>query len=314
MRQQKSPQPPPETINILTTNICNAYCKYCEFDCQKTGAALPPAIFEKIYKEGIKIGIKNFVLDGGEFLAHPAANQIIKLIGTYSVKTTILTNGLTFAKFAQNLKTSGVQKVIFGIDSTKPQTNDRIKDKAGITRATLNSINIARGLGFTVGLHAVLTTESCNDFPDFLKFAGQIGASPLLISSPVSLGRAKISQKIMQLNALQKRAIKGAYKTLNKDTRGFFAYREQLAKTSFLESLYSCKYFTGKAAAIDWHGNLCFCGLEPAAGKMPAFSLQKYSLLSAIKKQEDVRRQFLSSLTAADKIKVVDEKHSPCHI
>ena len=313
MHHQSYRQAQPETLNILTTKTCNAHCNYCEFSCRKTGASLPSNIFKKIYKEGTSIGIKDFVLDGGEFLAHPAAERIIKTVGTYSAKTTLLTNGWAFADFAQALKANCIKTVIFGIDSTNPDTNDRIKGKAGITKKTLESINIAKKLRFSVGLHLVLTAENCNEFPAFLNFAQRINASPLLVSSPVFWGRAKNLQKNLRTSAIQKRAIRKSYAMLNKNTKGFFAYRERPAKTSFLESLNSCKYFSGKTAAINWHGDMCFCGLEPATGKMPTFSLQKYSLLGAIKKQRDLRLQFLNLLSLADKKNGVDEDNTPCY-
>jgi MoaA/NifB/PqqE/SkfB family radical SAM enzyme len=310
----------PSSLNILTTQKCNAKCNFCEFSCKKEGPFIKEDLFYKIISESQEIGVERIIFDGGEFLYHPKAENIIRFMGKVGAHGYLLTNGLLFSRYAKILLENNIKEVVFGIDSFNPATNDRIKGVKGITLAAIKGIEEARKLGFKVGLHIVLSAQNVADFPKYLEFAASIQATPLMVSSVNLTGRGLENEKELALSSLQKRFVRGAYRHYFhyfRGASGFFAYRNdsppQETMEQYRKSVRGCKYFSGNTLAVDWNGSVPFCAMEPSLesdSKFPKFSIEEHGLKGAIIQRENLKKKMEQKIEKKKNERLLNGEHN----
>jgi len=114
-------------LRISVTDRCNLRCVYCM---PEDGVTLMPhsdiLTYEEIYtvaKAAAELGINKVRLTGGEPLVRLGLTGLVRLLaGIKEIDDlSLTTNGLLLERFAQELKSAGLQRVNISLDTLKPE-------------------------------------------------------------------------------------------------------------------------------------------------------------------------------------------------
>lgn len=161
------------TCAWLTINrACNLRCEWCyasssSFDTSRT---MPWAMAEQLIHSAYGIGVRSFVLIGGEPTLHPQMMDMVSLIARLGCKVTIMTNGIDFSdpEFCHAVKRAGGAQVRTNI-SLKGITDEEYQRYCGtpaftkVLAAAENCRQAALGNSFVY----VLTAENVDGLTDF---------------------------------------------------------------------------------------------------------------------------------------------------
>jgi MoaA/NifB/PqqE/SkfB family radical SAM enzyme len=142
----------PLLAHLVVTRYCNLECAYCtEYD--KVSKPVPlDRLFERVDALA-RLGTQIVTLTGGEPLAHPDHDAIIRRIRGHGMVATTITNGflLTAARIA-GMNAAGLQELQISIDGVKPDeiSKKTLKSLAGKLRL------LARHATFHVNINSVL--------------------------------------------------------------------------------------------------------------------------------------------------------------
>ena len=152
-------------MRISITDRCDLRCIYC------TERMMEPLThydilryeeIEKIVQAAARLGVKSLRLTGGEPLVRPGVSDLVKLLSQVDgiENITMTTNGVLLARYAEELKEAGLERVNISLDTFKTDKykyitgSDRIKNvlegieaanKAGLTPVKVNVV-VIRGV------------------------------------------------------------------------------------------------------------------------------------------------------------------------
>lgn len=152
-------------IRISVTDRCDLSCIYC------TGSEVPRLAhddimryeeIQRIVQAAARLGVKGLRITGGEPLARPNIDKLLKMLvqieGIEDI--TLTTNGTLLAKYAEELKAAGLKRVNISLDTFKADKykqitgKDKLKDvldgieaakKANLTPVKINTV-VMRGV------------------------------------------------------------------------------------------------------------------------------------------------------------------------
>ncbi|MFC2038980.1 GTP 3',8-cyclase MoaA [Chloroflexota bacterium] len=121
-------------LRISVTDHCNLNCVYCsvgKMENLKHEDVLSYEEIEKVVRAAAEMGITKVRLTGGEPLMRPGFHQLVKLINDIDGidDISLTTNGILLARFAEELKEAGLNRVNISLDTLK---DDRFKKITGL--------------------------------------------------------------------------------------------------------------------------------------------------------------------------------------
>lgn len=127
------PLPPPITVEIHPTNLCNVNCAWCNVKDYRTEnlTSIPDNQLLEIPKFLSKWGVKSVVLSGGEPLLHPKIAEFLHGLRGEGLHVGIKTNGVNISKPAIQealVAEGGVDWVGFSIDAATAETYMSVKN------------------------------------------------------------------------------------------------------------------------------------------------------------------------------------------
>jgi cyclic pyranopterin phosphate synthase len=174
-------------LRVSITDRCNFRCLYCLPETEEAAnfyrskwdavrnpqpAALTPIRYdwkprshllsyeemERVVRIGLSLGIQKVRLTGGEPLLRRDVPELVRrlhaLPGVQDLAMT--TNGFLFARQAAALRSAGLHRVSFSLDSLDPENFRKLTGRDGL-QEVLHSLTLARQLGFhPVKLNAVV--------------------------------------------------------------------------------------------------------------------------------------------------------------
>lgn len=132
----KTVLPPPVTVTIDPTNLCNVNCFWCknrEFRQRESRSISDSQLLE--IPEFLKDwGVKSVMISGGEPLLHPKITEFLNALGAKKIPIGLKTNGILLVKPAlRKAVLAHVDWIAFSVDAASSQTYLRAK------KATVNS-------------------------------------------------------------------------------------------------------------------------------------------------------------------------------
>lgn len=143
----------------------------------------------------VGLGIEKIRLTGGEPLIRPSVPALVRLISAFRPHLkdiAMTTNGSRFADCATDLRSAGLNRVTFSLDSLDRRRFAAITGSDGLERV-IDSIQLALRLGFSPVKVNVVVVRGRNDdeIPAFADFARKYGISVRFIEfMPLDSSRA----------------------------------------------------------------------------------------------------------------------------
>ncbi len=139
-------------LRVSVTDRCNLRCTYCMPACgvdpMPHGAVLSFEEIEAVVRHGAANGINKVRITGGEPLVRKNIVQLIaKLAAVEGIRELVMTtNGVLLDRFANQLKTAGLQRVNLSLDSIDPLRFKEIT-RVGDVKDVFRGIDAARKAG-----------------------------------------------------------------------------------------------------------------------------------------------------------------------
>ncbi len=173
-----------ESIAILQFQYdytCNFACQHC--DITRLRGKNKSRFFtikdvKELSRQADEMGLAHIVITGGEPLAFPDFDDIVKAIDPQKFYITSDTNGWFLdAKKAKHLKSMGLDKIQLSLDSLLAAEHDEFRRKPGSHARALRAIETSLGAGLNIILATVVTKQRVrsDEFIEFLEFAKKKG-------------------------------------------------------------------------------------------------------------------------------------------
>lgn len=166
-------------LRISLTDRCNFRCFYCLPHGEPSWAYKEKLLtfeeLEYVAEIFVSLGIDKIRLTGGEPLIRRDVPVLVEKLSRLKPNLkdiALTTNGYDFAKYAADLRSAGLDRVTFSIDSLRRERFIEITGVDGLDRV-LASIELARSIGFApVKVNAVIVRGRNDDeLVDFARFA-----------------------------------------------------------------------------------------------------------------------------------------------
>src|ERR1700734_90339 len=168
-------------LRLSVTDRCNYRCVYC-----RTGnegpqfTELPIAIYARILRGFVSLGIEKVRLAGGEPLLREGLLDLIRetaemqpAFSDAPLDIAITTNGHLLARMAKDLKAAGLKRITVSMDAVDPETFTRITRVPGSFERVRDGIRAAQDAGLgPVKVNAVLMRGfNDNEIEAFAEFS-----------------------------------------------------------------------------------------------------------------------------------------------
>lgn len=114
-------------LRVSVTKRCNLNCSYCGADCEKDSELTKEQI-EKLVRAFARLGITKVRLTGGEPLVRSDICEIAERISRINgiKKLALTTNGVLLSKYAERLRSAGVNAINISLDTTDKKQYEKI--------------------------------------------------------------------------------------------------------------------------------------------------------------------------------------------
>ena len=202
-----------ESLTLEITSDCPMRCEFCSSNvgrCRVVSYSLKE--MKSIVDEVSTLGCKTISLSGGEPLVHPRILEISKYIKDKGICLHIYTSGnLSYfqsvgplsALLVSDLKTSGVDRLIFSIHGGEPELHDSVTNVKGSFKNLIDSIRITKNFGLKTELHFVVTKKNYREFPKIYSIAKQFNVDLIRILRLVPQGAGATSRSLLELDIIE---------------------------------------------------------------------------------------------------------------
>ncbi len=161
-----------KNLELEISNPCNEHCLHCYRDClNKRKEFMTVKMVTNVLEQAIKLGVSNVVITGGEVLLNPQWQLICKIIDSFGLRFSILTNGtlmtekdIDYIKTLINLRQ--VQISLYAIDE---DTHDKITGLKGSCKKTKDAISLLRDRNIPLFVSCPAMQENKDFFPDVMR-------------------------------------------------------------------------------------------------------------------------------------------------
>ena len=175
-------------LRVSVTDRCNLRCVYCMpeggMDILKKDEILSIEEIVEVIKAGAELGIEKIRLTGGEPLVRNGIVELVRLISEIEgiKEVTMTTNGILLSRYAEALKTAGLNRVNISLDSVSPEQFKKVT-RGGNLENAIAGIRAAKAAGLTpVKINVVKLSNEKQDLTALKEFAVREGAQVRFIT------------------------------------------------------------------------------------------------------------------------------------
>jgi len=191
----------PYILCLELTKQCNISCKHCSVNADLNGKRELP--FDKvieIVEESKQIGIKDFVLGGGETVLYENFFELCEYILSKGISVSFITNGTLISEkigsFLKLEKYFHFLKVGISLDGHTQELHGYFRPKETFQHA-VDAIKLLNSTGINVSASCVLNKANIKTIPEYLKFLSVLNVSSVRILPFMPVGRGKQYKKEM---------------------------------------------------------------------------------------------------------------------
>lgn len=156
----------PRYLLIRILEACNAGCDMCGFAWSKDTYRLEAAELDQILRVAQRAGVRFVRFTGGEPLVHRAIKELVELVSSYGMRSSIITNGALLSRKLPRLVDAGLGQVVVSIDGTHAATHDRIRDVPGLFEAAMDGLRNAIASHVCCRVNTVCGPNNFREMPD----------------------------------------------------------------------------------------------------------------------------------------------------
>ncbi len=162
-------------LRISVTLRCNHECIFCHREGIFTNpiVELEPWEWGFVAKVGVKLGIVNYKLTGGEPLVRGDIHEIVEEIHNAGGKVSMVTNGSLLKYYADKLANAGLEQVNISLHSLNPYTFYEIT--RGRLEKVIEGIKSAKQAGIRVKIDYLVLSLNSKEYKDIIGFAEKHG-------------------------------------------------------------------------------------------------------------------------------------------
>ena len=149
------------TIMLYATDRCNSKCKHCYIWAKKPKAHLPFETIKRIINSPVVSKDTVIGLEGGEFLLHPEAEQILGYLSKHHPKYDLLSNAVADDKLIEYARKYKPMRVFLSLDGNR----ETYLNMRGVD-AYDKVIRVIKELKDEVPISAMFTLTPFNNFDD----------------------------------------------------------------------------------------------------------------------------------------------------
>ncbi len=191
----RHPQPTGAPVAIVWnfTNKCNLNCLHCHQDSSPTSSSseLTTSQAFKVIDNMSNTGVAILTFSGGEPLLRGDLYDAIKRADDSGMLCTIASNGtLITPDVAKKLAKIGVKRVEIGLDGSRAETHDFLRNKPGSFEATIEGIKNCADVGFDeLATTMTLYSKNVNELEETMDLAEKLGATRFYLNRLIPAGR-----------------------------------------------------------------------------------------------------------------------------
>lgn len=167
-------------VRIL--EACNANCFMCDFALSKDRYRFTPAELSSLLVEAERYGVTYVRLTGGEPLIHPDICELVEIISSAGMKSSIITNGSALPSRINALAESGLYQIIVSIDGLD-SSHDDIRGFAGLFNRCAEGLTKAKTLGVRTRVNTVVGPHNYRDMPALQRILTDLGVDQWELSA-----------------------------------------------------------------------------------------------------------------------------------
>ncbi|MEI6627012.1 MAG: radical SAM protein [bacterium] len=189
------------------TQRCNLCCIHCRADSSPQTPEhnlIKGADIARLMSELKNLDCPTLALTGGEPLLRPDIVEIVKEATKYGIKTRIQSNSLLLTKdLAKSLKEAGLYSFGVGLDGSRPEINDKIRNLNGAFEKATASIKLLKQLKIRVHVEFTMTRINKDDLSSTLDLLEKLGVDTFLARAAIFTGRANEKNPVFVLTPLE---------------------------------------------------------------------------------------------------------------
>jgi len=186
------------------TKRCNLQCLHCRADAspdKKEDNLIKGEDTQRLLRELKELDCPILTLTGGEPLMRPDIVEIIAYASKIGLKIRIQSNSLLLTeKLANQLKDAGLVYYGVGLDGSKPEINDKIRNLPGAFNKAIENIKMLVAKGFRVHVEYTITKWNIDDIVPTLNLLEALGIATFQARAAVFEGRAGQNKEEFILN------------------------------------------------------------------------------------------------------------------
>ena len=167
-------------VDLALSYNCNLNCIHCSTTRLKDAGRREMTVedYRRLGKQLIQNGVLVVQLTGGEPLARPDVEDIIRALNPSRLFISMSTNGLLLTpERLKRLKKAGLDNISISVDDMDPREHDRWRRKEGAQAQALKALDMVldagfRGMIFTVVTHQNVRSENLGRLAEYSRKKG----------------------------------------------------------------------------------------------------------------------------------------------
>jgi radical SAM protein with 4Fe4S-binding SPASM domain len=197
----------PQIVSYAVTKACNLRCLHCHADAREAMAnELGLEEARQAIDEMAFLGTEALLFSGGEpLLRKEFLLQLTEYCIDVGVIPAMLTNGVLLNhKVAYELKEAGMMAVAMPLDSTTPESHDKLRNVPGTFEKTVEAIRACLDLDLETAVTTMALKSNFDEIPRIIDFVANLGVKQVVLYDLVPTGRAR---DVMDLTMSQEQRV-----------------------------------------------------------------------------------------------------------
>lgn len=190
-------------------HLCNFRCKHCYFSNEQLGDAnwLTREQALDFVDHLVEHKVFHLSIAGGEPLLYPYIVEVVERASRGGMLVAMSTNAAKLdSSLANDLSEAGLKSLQISLEGSTAEINDSIRG-AGRYAQTMQGIEVALQIGFTVFFAVVLTQQNRRDIFDYLQMAQQLGVRGVKIQTLIDSGLGHANREDIEIPELELREL-----------------------------------------------------------------------------------------------------------